>query len=901
MTVQAYRDFLAAGSAGGGLEKEVEAALRRLPQQEATPPPPEVLDSVSETIRAAFRKRALPEQLKAEIASLMRDILGGFEYVAVRSSATCEDLPDASFAGQHDTYLNVLARDVENVCRHVVDCFSSLFTSRAISYRVRNGLPHTGEAVGMAVVVQAMVMSEASGVLFTANPLTGRRTESVLEAIPGLGEALVSGLTEPDRYVVARRAGDDKEGDGSTCSIESIEILDTRIGAKLKSIRPVDGGGVIEESTGTGGASHGDTGAAATPTTATMKPVLSDETVLELVELGQKIVNLYGGRSQDIEWARSTDGKIYVVQSRPITTLFPLPDPPVPGEKASVYGSFGAIQGFSDPIYPSGQDAVKSLMYGGIAWLSWGRFGTGNGGVRVVAERVYANVTTVVRNPIGRKVFPKLLRAAEPGTLAGLEQEVFVNPAFKVESGVSPVFFVCALAVLSKIVPRFIFSIVFPDRARQDYIDTMEKLVNKVESEAQAANNLRDVVILKEQAFGGTFPVIIPNAVPRIAAGNVPLLLIARIASTVPDGNDLVLTITRGLPHNVTTEMDLKLWDVAKTIRGDKQSFERFRSHDADALAADYLDECLPSPAQDAIRPFMALYGVRGLCEIDFGRPRWRERPSQLMQTLKSYVEIDEERAPCKVFAEGEKAAEQAIEHLGKETNRLWLVKFLARRVRALAGLRELHKFTIVRFSGILREKYLQEGNKLVQDGILDDAHSIFFLHDDELKELAENSGRKARDWKALVADRKATLDRESERTRVPRILLSDGFAYYGGSTKLTPEQENNPNILVGEPVSPGTVEGTVRVVHDPSKTTLRPGEVLVCHGTDPSWTPLFLSACSLVMEVGGLMTHGSVVAREYGIPAVVGIEKVTERLRTGQRIRVDGSSGVLEVLDSAE
>ena len=286
--------------------------------------------------------------------------------------------------------------------------------------------------------------------------------------------------------------------------------------------------------------------------------------------------------------------------------------------------------------------------------------------------------------------------------------------------------------------------------------------------------------------------------------------------------------------------------------------------------------------------------GMRGLCEIDFGRPRWREEPAPLMSTLKSYVDIDDKYAPDKVFAAGKVAAEAAIKRLGEDIGRPVLVSFLARRMRAIAGIRELPKFTVIRIMGIIRAKMIEEGKNLVEIGVLHDPKDVFLLHDDEL--LAIASMDYATKWKGLVDERKAVMASEAERMRVPRVLTSDGFGFYGGAASNTNVAEGS-NILCGEPVSPGTYEGRVCVIHNPTEH-LPPGAILVCHGTDPSWTPLFLSAGALIMEVGGLMTHGSVVAREYGLPAIVGLEKVTERLTTGQLVRVDGSSGVVEILE---
>ena len=219
------------------------------------------------------------------------------------------------------------------------------------------------------------------------------------------------------------------------------------------------------------------------------------------------------------------------------------------------------------------------------------------------------------------------------------------------------------------------------------------------------------------------------------------------------------------------------------------------------------------------------------------------------MQTLKSYVDIPEEHAPDKVFAAGEAAAENAIQRLGKELGKPRLVSFLARRIRSMAGIRELPKFTIIRTMGIVREKMIEEGEKLVEEGAINNPGDVFLLHDDELEALAMG---KLEEPKILVSERMAIMKREEERTRVPRVIASDGFAYYGGAVAKANVKEGS-NVLCGEPVSPGTYEGRIRIVHDPSKTTLNAGEILGCHGTDPGWTPLFLSAGALVMEVGGL------------------------------------------------
>lgn len=241
------------------------------------------------------------------------------------------------------------------------------------------------------------------------------------------------------------------------------------------------------------------------------------------------------------------------------------------------------------------------------------------------------------------------------------------------------------------------------------------------------------------------------------------------------------LILQRGLPHNVTTEMDLKLWQVAKVIQKDALSYNHFLDVDASVLSTEYLGKLLPERAQRVIEQFLKEYGMRGLYEIDFGRPRWREDPTPLMQTLKTYIDIPEENAPDKVFAAGELAAENAISKLSVDLNKPWLVPFLARRVRAIAGMRELPKFTIIRCMGVIRGKILQEGEHLVKKGVISDAKDLFLLYDEEIFALTKGT---LENYRELIAERRREMEAENSRKRIPRVIASDGFAYFGGAVR---------------------------------------------------------------------------------------------------------------------
>lgn len=828
--------------------------------QSALPHDPMALEEVSIAIRARFAASAIPATLADAILKAYADM--GEPPVAVRSSATTEDLPEASFAGQHDTFLNIVGG--EALLAAVLRCWSSLWTARAIGYRMRNGIEHRDAA--LAVVVQAMVQSEAAGVLFTANPLTGKRTETVIDAAWGLGEALVSGQVEPDHYVI------DAIGE---------RILSKTLGAKAIAIRAKLGGGtetVTEDEAG--------------------RQALPDQSIIELSALGQRAAQLFGV-PQDIEWAWA-DGKLFVLQSRPITSLFPLPDGMAP-EPLQAMVSFGAFQGMLDPITPFGRDVFCN---GAVNISNLLHMYPTPGTQRfffVAAERLFINITGAVRDPQVREIIREALTMIEPGTGQALKL-LLADPAVRPERIRIRLGVVAQVApLIARLIGNIGYNLLWPDAGRMRIQRRIDAVIKSFQLKCDAAVTLAERVALCDVVFecAKDFG---PFLAPGLGAGLGSLRFLYFLAADLPDAERQVLETTRGLPHNVTTEMDLALWQTAVFIKADPAAAERFQDADIAALAAELLEGKLPDAAQTAVDDFLRRYGMRGIAEIDIGRPRWREDPTMLIQTLQSYLKIeDADRAPDMVFERGAASARAMIATLVNAVRntrygrlKSLLMGWAARRMRGLAGLRETPKFTVIRLLGILRESLLASGRELVGAGILGQPDDIFFLHLEEVKLLAKGERR---DWRLLIAERRANYGREKRRRQLPRLLLSDGRAFFEGVTGPASEAAG---VISGSPVSPGVVEGIVHVVFDPRGAQVAHGEILVCPGTDPAWTPLFLAAGGLVMEVGGLMTHGSVVAREYGIPAVVGVHEATTRLKTGQYVRVDGSQGKIAILSEA-
>jgi phosphohistidine swiveling domain-containing protein len=869
VSTEAYRAYVSSNH----LEAHIQQALEDFAILSDTANDPLALQEASTTIRNAFSTHILQPGLAEALRQAYRDL--GKPAVAVRSSATAEDLPEMSFAGQQDTFLNILGEDALLVA--VLSCWSSLWTARAIGYRARNGISQRDLA--LAVVVQRMVYSQASGVLFTANPISGLRSETVIDASLGLGEALVSGQVEPDQYVVNTAA-------------ETPIILSKTLGAKSLAIHSKPGGGTTT-----------------VQIAASQQQAIPDAAILELARLGMCVQAEYQGAPQDIEWAWA-DEKLYLLQSRPVTSLYPLPEG-MPAEPLTVMVSFGAAQGMLEPMTPFGNDGIQALVVGAARVLGNETSIESQRAFFSAGERIFINVSALLRNRIGRSVLKGALNIAEAGSLPAVFS-VWDDPRLAPgKRAIGPK--TAMRLLLNLLIPtagRFVRTLVSPDYVRKISIQAMGTYVERFEAEFADAHTQSERLDIFDRLMKDTPRLMIKIAIPLFAPGLAMLNAMLRLTRDLPE-RGLAMEVTRGLPYNVTTEMDLKLWEAAQRIDADRLALQLFLEQPAAALARSYLQDRLPHAAQTAIHDFLQHYSMRGVGEIDIGRPRWGEDPTSVIQSLQSYLRInDPERAPDQVFARGAASAEEAVETLASALHRTpggWLkahlLRAMAYRVRGLAGLRELPKFTAVRLMGLLRSALLESGHELVEAGTLNQPDDIFFLQLSELKQLSGQppdsaSVAQSPNYSTTIAQRRQRLERERLRRQIPHVLISDGRAFYEG---FVPSGENDTepeNSIQGSPVSAGVVEGPVRVVLDPFHAELHPGEILVCPGTDPAWTPLFLAAGGLVMEVGGLMTHGSVVAREYGIPAVVGVSQATQRLKTGMYIRVDGTSGRIKILD---
>ncbi|GII75162.1 putative phosphoenolpyruvate synthase [Sphaerisporangium rufum] len=837
VTTEAYRTVV---EADPGIGRLIDALIGLRPDDR------HAITGAAARVRAAIEARPVPAEIEREIIGLL-DALGGTgadgtgAAWAVRSSATAEDLPDSSFAGQQDTYLNV--RGAARIIRDVRRCWASAFTDRAVVYRIRNGYDH--RAVRVSVVVQRMVLPDAAGIMFTADPVTGNRTVTSIDAGFGLGEALVSGLVDADTYRV--RAG---------------RIIDRKVGVQTRALRAAPDGGT-EERPLVGG--HAQT--------------LTDARIRRLAELGRRI-EAHFGTPQDIEWALAGDD-FHILQSRPITTLYPVPES---GDgRGHVYISYGHRQMMTDAFTPLG------LSFFALLDEKLGR-----PPMSVAGSRFYKDMSHELSSWWAR-----------PVTLKSLGQ-VDVLMADALRTVLDRKDFARTLARGRTSVLNFGEGGFWPMArqyrrlARQDDPGVVPRLIAQNEASVEA---LRRAIAGRagEEVFA--FIVEDHRELTRIMFDPVSVaaaFLGIQSANWVDKHMESWLgvrnaadLIARSADHNVVAAMGLDLLDVADVVRRHPEVAEYLPRAGRDTFFTG-LDGLAGGPeVRRAIEDYLSRYGMHCSGDIDITRTRWSEDPTLLVPLIMGHVRGLPPGAREARLAEGRAAAERAMEGLlGRLTGRRR--RKAARRMsllRHFIGYREYSKHALLQRYGLYKQALMAEAAELARRGVIGAPEDVYFLSLAEFRE-AVRTGRPDQD---LIAERREAFERH-RRLSPPRVITSEGEVldggYAGGSR---PE-----GALAGVAVSSGVVEGRARVLAGMAGAEVEEGDILVTPFTDPSWSPLFVSVKGVVMEVGGVMTHGAVIAREYGLPAVAGVQGATARIPDGALIRVNGTEGYVEVLSPA-
>ncbi len=795
------------------------------------------IGTLSAEIRSVIEAAPIPEDIQEEIARFLSR-LGETDAYAVRSSGTAEDLPTASFAGQQDTYLNIIGK--EAIFKHISKCWASLFTERAVTYRVQNGFEHRD--VHLSVVVQKMVFPEASGILFTADPVTSNRRVVSIDAGFGLGEALVSGLVSADHYKVR---------DG--------KVIDKKISAKKIGIYALKDGGTKERDIAPEKQN---------------RQTLTDEQIRKLAELGRKI-EVHFGCPQDIEWCLADD-TFYIVQSRPITTLYPVPEPNDGGYH--VYVSVGHQQMMTDPLKPLGLSIFQLTSFGP-------RYQAGG--------RLFVEVTPMLAAAESRKLLLDTMEQHDPlmkdALMTIVEREDFIKslPDDKKEQNPN----VTNKEVSWEFLSRFENSPEIVLELIENYQTSIEELKQNIQT--KSGTELfdfieEDIRQLKKIVFDPKSSDVINAAIYASSWIN------EKMKEWLGEQN-AADTLSQSVPNNITSEMGLELLDVADVIRPYPEVVAYLQHLEDD----DFLDELVRfdggQEARNAIHAYLHKYGMRCAGEIDITQPRWSENPAILVPMILNNI---------KNFALGEanRKFEQGMqEALKKEQELLGRLKRLpdgeqkskeTKRMidlfRNLMGYREYPKYVIVSRYLVYKQALKKEAELLLQTGAIREKEDIYYLTFEEFREAIRANNLDYR----IIGSRKAEYEYYQKLTP-PRVTTSDGEIVSG-----TYKRENLPAAaMIGLPVSSGVIEGRARVILHLEEADLEAGDILVTSFTDPSWTPLFVSIKGLVTEVGGLMTHGAVIAREYGLPAVIGVENATKLIKDGQRIRVNGTEGYVELL----
>lgn len=839
VTTEAFARFR---RAGGGVDKlDADLAKAGQPERLSTAPvPPEVAHAIAEACRA------LGENLPC----------------AVRSSATAEDLPDASFAGQHDTFLNLRGPDA--IVDAVRRCWLSAFSDRAVAYRLRHG--HDHHRVAMAVIVQQLVRADASGVLFTLDPVSGQTDRLVIEGAFGLGEVVVSGQVTPDRIVVDKT---------------TLRVVERQVNCKTVEIVPTAAGGVRRQEVA---AERRDT------------PSFDDACARRLGEMARQ-AERFLGTALDIEWAGG-DGKVWLLQARPVTPLAGAGTEPL-----EVWTNANAVESLPDVVTPMTWSVLDVLFIRGALHPILRNLGLDperGPWFALRAGRVYMNVGTTVDLLLrGLPLVGDLNLDAAFGGHHGN-----VGALLAARRGRSqPRWRVGQLArllwLLLLTAPRV------SDRSASAFIAKLRRQVDELVA--------LDVQKLSDAELAGLASRILSRLFPRGGSLTLTAAALGAIASGFAsfsavwhlsrrwlgdtDGS-LANRLISGAGGMASAEAGMDLWRLAAGAR------------EQPAVARVILEKAAFAEVREALggspegeeflrrwRAFMVRHGHHTRGEGDVHIPRWSEMPDYVLDLARGYLRMNDEAGPLQLQARRSRERQQLLAECRKRLRhplKRWLFCYLLHKTQRGLAARETVKSEIMRVVALLRPALQEAGRRLAQRGRVHDADDVFFL---ELLELGPAlAGRAAFDVPATVAQRRAEYEQNRRLTPPPVIV-----GCFDPESCAPNTVDERTQVLRGLAVSPGVVRGPARVIlRADAAERVRPGEILVAPFTDPGWTPYFLSAAGLVVDLGGVLSHGSIVAREYGLPAVVNVGPATQIIRTGQWIQVDGNRGRVTLLNGA-
>lgn len=783
ITTEAYKEFIDSNN----LQPFILSEVKRVNLSDS-----DSLNIAEQRIKEAFTKAEIPEKIVQAIITAYKNLDAVEPRVAVRSSATAEDLPDLSFAGQQETFLNI--QEETKLNEAVKKCWASLWTARSIGYRTKNKVSH--DDVSISVFVQIMVPADASGVLFTANPMTGNQNQMVINAAWGLGESIVGGTVTPDTIVIDKTKGKISKRDIATKEVMTVQI----------------NGGAKET---------------AVPKEKQNKPVLNDKEIITLIRLAKKIEELFK-LPMDIEWA-ITAGEIFILQARPITTL--RPEIKIPERWRLPKGTYNAMR-----------NNIVELMIDPITSL----FGTL--GINVVNNTMGRSMTKFFGKP---NLVPKNL-------IITVNEHAYYNGSLKIWSMVQILFRGIGIA------KRMFTGAV--ERWTEDARPRYKKLVKEIEIKKinELSNNelLNESKKLLEAAI---------EAYISIVSGIIPAAWMSEGLFTkvynffIKKRNDPPATVYLMGYDTIPIKADKSLYDIAKWY-GKKEW-------------------------QNHIRSYLEKYG-HIIYNLDFATPVPADDPTPFIETCKAFLN-KEIANPYNRQKKAEKQRIQATQDMHKKLKgvRLWLFRKTVTIAQKYAPLREDGLADVGLSYPLLRDLLKELGRRLSKNGLIKNSDDVFWITESEIensiKLIAEN--KPLEDLSALVSKRK-TFHQELKNIEPPKVL------FWG----IHPKTKQIKIHFTGEKIkgvaaSPGQITAPASVIHGPEDfSKMKTGNVLVAPLTTPAWTTLFTRASAIVTDIGGPLSHGSIVAREYDIPAVLGTGSATKQIQDDQVITVDGSAGVI-------
>lgn len=830
VTTEAYRNFIAFNN----LEASIQTALKSVDNSQ-----PATIEAASETITKTLVQAEFPAEIASEIVQAYGELPGKDPAVAVRSSATAEDLPEASFAGQQETYLNISGGGA--LLEATKKCWASLWTARAISYRIRQGI--LTEGVALAVVVQLLIPAEVSGILFTANSITGQRHQAVINAAWGLGEAVVGGKVTPDTIIV----------DKGTKRVLDYDIAD-------KQVMTVRVDGTTEEKP--------------VPGSLRRVPALSEEDAIELTRLGMEIEVLYQ-MPMDIEWTQA-DGKFAIVQARPITAMpeerlappteWPMPDPKgqymrqsivdlMPDPLSPLFATLG-LKAINDGInmmskeilnMPEGVTLNVMLTINGYAYQS----------ASYSARQWWFLVTRMVPS------FPRMLREGVP-----FWQEV----------------------------------------AYPHYVEVTDRWRERNFSHLSAGelwSGTHEVL----GAFAYHLGALMASTMGP-SAGSETLFTNIYEKMVREDGDPSAPTFLMGF-DNIPLKSEKALFDLAVWCQEQAPLAAYLVETLSEQLDEDFFQKFAPDNVEQPIwdewqqrfREYLIQYGY-SIYDMDFAKPLPMDEPEPILEMLKLFIRgqgkspYERQQAYTTKREQAEEMARarlKGIKRWGFEKSLNW--------AQSQAPLREDGIAEIGLGYPVLRQLLRELGLRITSAGIIDQADDIYWLEETELESIvtALEKDQTLSDMADIVQERKDLWQARKQITPPPQLPPGKKYLGFDLEGVLTgAEGKVEGNIIKGVSASPGQVTATARVLHGPEDfDQMQPGDILVASITTPAWTPLFVMASGVVTDIGGPLSHGSIVAREYGIPAILGTGVATKLIHSGQKIAVDGAAGTITLLEN--